>query len=90
MDTKVPPYSRYPGKMVRRQHTPQEIERVALRYGFRVKHVVYWHAHPYPPSYEKKFPRVYNRIAYLMNPLGETSLGAWMCSSFVAVLERFK
>ncbi|MBI4114519.1 MAG: methyltransferase domain-containing protein [Candidatus Niyogibacteria bacterium] len=81
-------FQKYPKGMARRQHTPQELEASAKKFGFAVQYVRYWHAHPYLPRYEKEFPRMYNKIAYLMNPLGRTPLGAWMCSSFIAVLKK--
>ena len=90
LDTRVPAYSAYPQKMVRRQHTPGQLARSADRFGFKLRYVVYWHAHPFPPSYEKRFPRIFNRLAVLMGPLGHTPLGAWLCSSFLAVLERVR
>ena len=74
--------------MIRRQHTPAVLEASARRYGFRLRHAVYWHAHPYPPRYEAEFPRIYNKLSILMAPLGYTPLGAWLCSSFLAVLKR--
>lgn len=88
LEAPPPVYSSYPQKMVRRQHIPQELESSAAKCGFVLEHVVYWHAHPYPPSLEKNFPAFFNGIAYLMAPLGYTSLGAWMCSSFLAVLKK--
>ena len=86
--TKRKSFSKYPAKMIRQQHTPQELEKSAARFGFKLQYVVYGHAHPYPPYYEKKVPKIYNKIALLMSPLGQTSLGAWMGSSFVAVLKK--
>lgn len=83
-----PSYSPYPRGMTRRQHTPSALASSAQHYGFRLRHVVYWHAHPYPPRYESSFPRIYNKLAVLMAPLGYTPLGAWLCSSFLAVLKR--
>ncbi len=83
-----PAFSNYPQKMVRRQHTPQELEVAAGKFGFALEYVVYWHAHPYPPVLEKNFPAFYNKVSFLMAPLGYTPLGAWMCSSFIAVLRK--
>ena len=88
LEAKPPVWSSYPQKMVRRQHIPQELEERAKKFGFELKHVVYWHAHPYPPALEKKFPAFYNKISFLMGPLGYTPLGAWLCSSFIAVLKK--
>lgn len=82
------PFSSYPSRMVRRQHTPQELERSARKYGFSLRYVVYWHIHPFPPAFERHFPRIFNKLSLLMAPLGHTPLGASMGSSFLAVLER--
>ena len=81
-------YTDYPERMIRRQHTPRELEQSASGAGFTLKHVVYWHSHPYPPSFKKEFPKIYNKLSFLESPLGYTSLGAWKCSSFVAVLQK--
>ena len=88
LETSIPKHLDYPQEMIRRQHTPKELEASAHRFGFTLKYVVYWHAHLYPPSFKKEFPRIYNKISFLEAPLGYTSLGAWMCSSFVAVLKK--
>lgn len=87
-ETRPPAFSNYPQKMVRRQHIPQELEASAKKFGFELDHIVYWHAHLYPPSLENNFPAFYNKISFLMAPLGYTPLGAWMCSSFIAVLRK--
>lgn len=88
LKTTSPSWSDFPKKMVRRQHTPEELEVSAENAGFELRHVVYWHCHPYPPAWEKQFPALYNKLSYLMAPLGYTPLGAWMCSSFLAVLKK--
>jgi len=81
-------YSKFPHKLKLRSHTPQELESSAKRFGFILEYIVYYHTHPYPPAYEKRFPKIYNKIASLMSPLGHTPLGAWMCSGSVAVLRK--
>jgi 2-polyprenyl-3-methyl-5-hydroxy-6-metoxy-1,4-benzoquinol methylase len=81
-------YSKFPSKMVRRQHTPKECELSAKKYGFDLKYVVYYHLHPFPPAYENKFPQIYNKISELMTPLGRTYLGASLGSAFIAVLKK--
>ncbi len=81
-------YTRYPKKMLRRQHTPQELAKVAKKFGFELEYVAYYHFHPYPPQYEKKFPRIYNKISALMTPLGQTSLGAVAASAFIGILKK--
>jgi len=78
----------YPSRMVRRQHTPQDLRRSAEKFGFSLRYVVYWHMHPFPPALEKHFPRIFNKLSVLMGPLGHTPLGASLGSSFLAVLER--
>lgn len=83
-----PAYSSYPQKMVRRQHIPEDLEISSKKAGFELKYVVYWHGHLYPPYLEKNFPAFYNKISFLMGPLGYTKLGAWMCSSFIAILKK--
>lgn len=88
--TRVKRFSAYPDGMVRRQHTPEAVARAAGRYGMRVRHVVYWHAHPYPPFYESTFPQLFNKMSHLMAPLGRTPLGAGICSSFLAVIQKEK
>lgn len=81
-------YTRYPAGMVRRQHTPEKLEQSAKKYGFKLDHVVYWHLHPYTPSFERHFPRIFNRMSYLMAPLGHTPAAAGISSSFLAVLRK--
>ena len=84
----IPLYSSYPKKMVRRQHTPQDLDLVAKKYGFTLDYVVYYHLHPYPPYYEKFFPQIYNKISDIMTPIGRTYLGAALGSAFVGILRK--
>jgi len=84
----TPSYRKFPTKLVLRQHSPKDLEAVSKRFGFKMEYVVYYHPHPYPPVYEKAFPRIYNKTSSLMAPLGHTSIGGWMCSGFVAVLRK--
>ncbi len=81
-------YSSYPKKMVRRQHTPNDLAKSAKKFGFKLEYVVYYHMHPYLPIYEKLFPQIYNRISEIMTPLGRTSLGSYLGSAFVGVLKK--
>ncbi|MEK9174466.1 MAG: methyltransferase domain-containing protein [Patescibacteria group bacterium] len=81
-------YSKYPFTMVRRQHTPQELDFTANEFGFKLEYVVYYHLHPYLPRYEEFFPKIYNKISEIMTPLGRTSLGASSGSAFVGVLKK--
>lgn len=79
---------KYARGMKRLQHTPEEIDRLSSMVGLQLKNVVYYHFHPFLPKYERMFPRLFNSIAYNMQPLGYTVLGATMCSAFVAILEK--
>lgn len=78
----------YPSTLVRRQHTPEELEHVLKRVGLKLKYVIYYHCHPYLPRYEKLFPAIFNRIAFLMQPIGYTQFASTICSAFVAVIEN--
>lgn len=84
----IPVLKEYPTKMVRGQYTPKKIEEFAKKVGLNLKYVIYYHCHPYLPRYEKLFPTVFNRIAFLMQPLGYTMLGSTISSAFVAVIEK--
>lgn len=81
-------YSKYPKLMNRRQHSPQELETSAKKFGFSLEYVVYYHLHPFSPFYEKDFPQTYNLISDLMTPLGRTFIGASTASAFVAILKK--
>lgn len=81
-------YSKYPKLMNRRQHSPQELEASAKKYGFSLEYIVYYHLHPFPPVYERDFPQVYNLISDLMTPLGRTFIGAATASAFIAILKK--
>lgn len=84
----IPIVKRYPSTLVRRQHTPEELEHVFKRVGLKLKYVIYYHCHPYLPRYEKLFPAIFNRIAFLMQPIGYTLFASTICSAFVAVIEN--
>jgi 2-polyprenyl-3-methyl-5-hydroxy-6-metoxy-1,4-benzoquinol methylase len=81
-------YSSFPKSMVRQQHTPEAIARVGKRFGFNLEYVVYYHMHPFIPAYEKEFPRIYNKLAFLLSPIGYTSLGAVHGSAFIGVFKK--
>ncbi|MDO8594523.1 MAG: class I SAM-dependent methyltransferase [bacterium] len=70
------------------QYTPQEIEVLCKRNRLTLKYIIYYHPHPFPPSFISSFPHVFNRIAYDMEPLGYTPIGATICSSFIAVIQK--
>ncbi len=73
----------------RRQHTPAELERSAVRHGFRSADVLALHPHPLPPDLEPVSPRFYNRLALAwQRALERSPLGLAYSSAFVAVFER--
>ena len=70
------------------QYTPGELGALAERQGLTLKHVIFYHAHPFVPKYQKQFPTVFNRAALQMQRLGYTPLGSSLCSSYVAVMTK--
>ena len=70
------------------QYTPGELGALAERQGLALKQVIFYHAHPFIPRYEKQFPTVFNRAALHMQELGYTPLGGSLCSSYVAVMTK--
>lgn len=71
----------------RRQHTPEELEASLKKADLKLKHVIFYHPHPFMPRYEKLDPQFFNRLAVDMKPLGYTPIGASMCSAFIAVID---
>jgi 2-polyprenyl-3-methyl-5-hydroxy-6-metoxy-1,4-benzoquinol methylase len=70
------------------QYSPYELNLILEKSGLTIRHVVYYHAHPFPPIFQNPIGSVFNKIASEMQPLGYTSVGATMFSSFVAVVEK--
>lgn len=70
------------------QFTPKEIETACKKHNLTLEHVIYYHPHPFLPKIEKNLPVIFNRIAFLMQPLGYTPLGATICSAFIAVIKK--
>lgn len=70
------------------QYTPQEIAALCQKHSLKVKYIVYYHAHPFPPNFSREFPQTFNRIALGMESLGYTPIGATLCSSFIAVIQK--
>lgn len=83
---KKPEFEKYPFYLP--QYSPQEIEALCKKYNLKLKYVIYYHPHPFPPKFEGDFPKTFNRIALSMEPLGYTPLGAVLCSSFIAVIQK--
>jgi len=78
----------FPEQMVRRQHTPKELENILNKVGLQLKYVIYYHAHPFTPRFKETMPQLFNHLGFLMQPLGYTSIGSNICSSFVAVVQK--
>ena len=70
------------------QYTPAELGALSERQGLTLEHVIFYHAHPFAPKYEKQFPTVFNCAALHMQRLGYTPLGGSLCSSYVAVITK--
>ena len=80
------PYEEYPFDLP--QYSPSELNIILEKNGLTIRHVVYYHAHPFPPIFQNSIGAVFNRLADEMQPLGHTSIGATMFSSFVATVEK--
>jgi len=70
------------------QYTPQEIESLCQKHSLKVQYVVYYHPHPFVPKFMHEFPQTFNRMALGMESLGYTPVGATLCSSFIAVIQK--
>lgn len=75
----------FPPNIVRRSFTPAQFEGLLEGYGFRMQHVVYYHMHWLPPVFEQVFPQFYNAMSSQLDCLGETPVGAYLGSCFLAV-----
>ncbi len=78
----------FPDELIRRFHSPSEINKFANDAGMTLEKVEYFHFHPLPSQYEKLFPRFYNALALAYQPLGSTPIGSQMASGFVAILRK--
>lgn len=70
------------------QYSPYEFNCILANHGLKIRHIVYYHAHPFPPVFQKVAKTVFNKLALAMQPLGYTPIGATMFSSFVAIVEK--
>jgi hypothetical protein len=66
------------------QFTPKEIEAELNEAGFVVKNFHFYHAHIFPPAFGRGCPHLYNSIGIKMQPLAKSSIGALICSAFIA------
>jgi 2-polyprenyl-3-methyl-5-hydroxy-6-metoxy-1,4-benzoquinol methylase len=69
------------------QYSPKEFIKIINKQNFDVFEFSYYHCHLFPPRYGKNFQQLYNLIGVLMQPLGETPLGALICSAYVAKIK---
>lgn len=79
-------FGKYPYHLA--QFTPKEIEAFAKKQRLKLEHVVFYHPHPFLPGYEDYFPSTFNRVAFSMQSLGYTPLGATICSAFIALIKK--
>jgi 2-polyprenyl-3-methyl-5-hydroxy-6-metoxy-1,4-benzoquinol methylase len=70
------------------QYSPNELNSILSKGGLKIRHVTYYHAHPFPPSFQKNMNSTFNKLALAMQPLGNTPIAATMFSSFVATVEK--
>lgn len=85
-DKEIEKFDKFPFELP--QFTPKKIEALCKKHNLRLGYVIYYHPHPFLPKFENNFPTIFNRVAFLMQPIGYTSIGATICSSFISVIER--
>lgn len=85
-DSSYSPAETYPFDLP--QYSPYELNSMLSEGGLKIRHVIYYHAHPFPPIFEKKVGPAFNKLALAMQPLGHTPIAATMFSSFIAVVEK--
>lgn len=91
LDTEKPADKRplqYPFASTFHQYTPEELAAFGREAQLTLCYVVYYHFHPFIPRYERFLGPLFSKMAVLMQPLGQTPLGATLCSSFIAVFRR--
>ena len=70
------------------QYSPSELNGILSKSGLKIRNIIYYHAHPFPPVFEKNISIAFNKLALAMQPLGSTPIAATMFSSFVAIVEK--
>lgn len=79
-------FEKYPFNLP--QYTPKDIEKFCEKNNLKLKYVIYYHPHPFRPSFEHSIPQLFNSLALYMEPLGYTPIGSTICSSFIAVIHK--
>jgi hypothetical protein len=80
------PTEKYPFDLP--QYSPNELNGIVSKSGLKIRHVIYYHAHPFLPAFQKNMLPTFNKLAIAMQPLGSTPIAATMFSSFVAIVEK--
>ncbi len=70
------------------QYSPSQLNDMLSKNGLKIDHVVYYHAHPFPPIFEKVLGPAFNKLAVAMQPLAYTPIATTMFSSFVAIVKK--
>jgi 2-polyprenyl-3-methyl-5-hydroxy-6-metoxy-1,4-benzoquinol methylase len=86
IDSNEKPPEEYPFNLP--QYSPSELNKILEKNGLTIRHVIYYHAHPFPPIFQNSIGAVFNKLADAMQPLGYTPIGSTMFSSFVAIVEK--
>jgi len=75
-------------RLIRRQHTPLKLAKIAGLCGFEMVYLRFLHFHPFSPIFEKQSPELFRKLGMAFEVLGETPVGAAMSSSFLAGFEK--
>lgn len=70
------------------QFTPSHVKKIFEKNKLKNYQIIFYHAHIFPPRYEKYFPKIYNMINYFLQPLGNTKMGPLICSSFLSFFKK--
>ena len=83
--TKIKSFEEFPFNL--EQYSPKEFIEIISKQNLNVNEIRYYHCHLFPPRYGKEFQQLYNLIGVLMQPLGNTPIGALICSAYVAKIK---
>ncbi|MDA9882508.1 methyltransferase domain-containing protein [Alphaproteobacteria bacterium] len=78
-------FQEYPFELA--QYSPKELMEIVGKENFNLNEIFYYHTHLFPPRFGKDFSQLYNLIGVLLQPLGNTPLGALICSAYVAKIK---
>ena len=78
-------FQEYPFELA--QYSPKELMEIVGKENLNLNEIFYYHSHLFPPRFGKDFLQLYNLIGVLLQPLGNTPLGALICSAYVAKIK---